>query len=45
MFKITHDAGGTGYFYSSDPTKEQVTGYRNNASSAPTVTCNNGTMP
>ena len=45
MLKITHSAGGTGYFYAFNPSQELVTGYPNNAWSAPWVTCNNGTMP
>lgn len=45
MFKITHNAGGSGYFYSFNPAGEQVAGYWNNAATAPKVTCNNGAMP
>lgn len=44
IFKITHNAGGTGYFYANNPASEQIAGYPNDALTAPTVTCNNGTL-
>ncbi|NBQ53184.1 MAG: hypothetical protein EBU49_06360 [Proteobacteria bacterium] len=44
LFKITHNAGGTGYFYANNPASEQIAGYSNDALTAPTVTCNNGTL-
>ena len=44
IFKITHNAGGTGYFYAKNPASEQIAGYPNDALTAPTVTCNNGTL-
>lgn len=44
IFKITHSAGGSGYFYSANPSGEQIAGYPNDALTAPTVTCNNGTL-
>ena len=44
IFKITHNAGGTGYFYANNPASEQIAGYPNDALTAPTVTCNNGTV-
>jgi len=44
IFKITHNAGGTGYFYANNPASEQIAGYSNDALTAPTVTCNNGTL-
>ena len=44
IFKITHSAGGSGYFYSANPSGEQIAGYPNDALTAPLVTCNNGTL-